>query len=309
MTLPGLDFHTLDVFTTQRHGGNPLAVVLGADGLPTAQMQRIAREFNLSETVFVQTPTRSDCLAKLRIFTPGKELPFAGHPTVGTACLLAELGLAPTGEDLRFVFEEAVGPVPMRVLRRAGEPPFAQLSVAKLAEYGPPAPPVEALAHAFGLDRDAILGSGADAGPGPRAVSCGVPFLLVPLRAPELLAGIELDAARLQRTLAPPPFSNWATEVFVYAPAYEQDWQARMFAPGLGITEDPATGSAAAALAGALATEAATRDGTLRWQLAQGVEMGRPSLLHLEADKRDGALVAVRVGGHSVRVSEGRLYR
>ena len=305
MTISGLRFHTLDVFTTVRHGGNPLAVVLEADGLETREMQRIAREFNLSETVFVQKPVLPDALVKLRIFTPSKELPFAGHPTIGTACLLAELGIAPAGAETRFVFEENVGPVPMRVLRNDAAPAFAQLSVAKLPEYGPPSPPVEVLARMLGLEPDAIL---AEA-PGPRIVSCGVPFLLVPLRTPEQLAGIEVDSALVLATLRRAPFNGSIIGVFAYAPGYEHDWQARMFAPEQGITEDPATGSAAAAFGGALAVEAAPRDGTLRWQLAQGVEMGRPSLLLIEADKRAGAVTAVRVGGHAVRVSEGLLYR
>ncbi|GAC1629251.1 MAG: PhzF family phenazine biosynthesis protein [Nevskia sp.] len=304
MTLSGLRFHTLDVFTTQRHGGNPLAVVLEADNLDPREMQCIAREFNLSETVFVQQATQPGALVKLRIFTPSQELPFAGHPTIGTACLLAGLGLAPAGEEVRFVFEENVGPVPMRVTRRAGEPPFAQLAVARLPEYGPPAPPAALLARILGLDVDAI----PEAGPGPRIVSCGLPFLLVPLRAPELLAGIEVDNSLLVATLRAAPFNGSVVGVFAYARAYEHDWQARMFAPAQGIVEDPATGSAAAAFGGALAAEAALHEGSLRWQLAQGLEMGRPSLLLIEADKRDGAVTAVRVGGHAVRVSEGLLY-
>lgn len=305
-TMADLPFHTLDVFTTRRHGGNPLAVVLGAEGLNTAEMQRIAREFNLSETTFVSKAEAPGTDFRVRIFTPAAELPFAGHPTVGTACLLAELGLAPAGEDVRFVLGENVGPVPVRVQRRPGEPAFAELSVAQLPQYGAAAPDVAVLARVLGLDAFAF----ATDGPGPRVVSCGVPFLLVPLRAPEQLAGIELDTVLLRQTLhglaaGGPPLVG----LFVYAAAYEQDWQARMFAPEFGVVEDPATGSAAAAFAGALACEHARADGTLRWQLAQGVEMGRPSLLHLEADKRDGAVVAVRVGGHAVRVSEGRLYR
>jgi trans-2,3-dihydro-3-hydroxyanthranilate isomerase len=306
MTAP-LQFYTLDVFTETRFGGNPLAVVLGADDLPTGEMQRIAREFNLSETVFVESPGSDPTQFTLRIFTPTQELPFAGHPTVGTACLLAELGLAPQGSEVSFVLQEKVGPVPVRVQRAAQRAPFAQLSVAKLPEYGPPPPSRRILAGLLGLDVDDLLES-----PGPRAVSCGVPFLLVPLRAPETLAGIEIDTAGWRAAFTAAPYCNWATQLFVYARSHlggDSDWQARMFAPELGVIEDPATGSAAAALAGALATESEVRDGPLSWALAQGVEMGRPSRLLLEADKRDGGVTAVRVGGHAVRVSSGMLLR
>jgi trans-2,3-dihydro-3-hydroxyanthranilate isomerase len=310
MTAPlpkALVFHTLDVFTETRFGGNPLAVVLDADGLKTGEMQRIAREFNLSETVFVEPPGSDPTQFTVRIFTPTHELPFAGHPTVGTACLLAELGLAPQGEDVRFVLNEAVGPVPVRVRRLSGQPPFGQLSVAKLPEYGPAAPSRDVLASLLGLKRDDLLES-----PGPRAVSCGVPFVLVPVRAPEILAGIEIDTARWRAAFAAPPLSGWSAQVLVYAHSHlatDSDWQARMFAPELGVIEDPATGSAAVALAGALATESEVRDGQLGWVLAQGLEMGRPSRLLLEADKQSGAVTAVRVGGHAVRVSSGTLLR
>lgn len=305
MTMSRLRFHTLDVFTTVRYGGNPLAVVLEADGLNPGQMQRIAREFNLSETVFVLKPTRDDTLAKLRIFTPGKEMPFAGHPTVGTACLLADLGLAPAGDAVNFVFEENVGLVPIHVQRTTGAPTFAQLTAAQAPSYGPEAPPPAVLARLLGIAEKDIV----TVGDRPRTASCGVPFLLVPVRAPEVLAGIQLDIALLHNALTAAPLNGWATEVYVYARAYEQDWQARMFAPDLGIFEDPATGSAAAALAGALALEAETQNGRLHWTLAQGMEMGRPSYLDLQAEKQAGTVTAVRVGGHAVPVSEGILYR
>lgn len=302
-----LPFHTLDVFTEDRHGGNPLAVVLEAEFLSTGEMQRIAREFNLSETVFVPPTAPGSARIPVRIFTPTHEMPFAGHPTLGTACLLAELGLAPAGDDVRFILQEQVGDVPVRVQRGAGQAPYAQLSVAKLPEYGPSAPSRESLARVLGLDADDLLEA-----PGPRGVSCGVRFLLVPVKSPETLAGISVDTARWSETFAAAPFAGWCREVLVYARSHlvgESDFQARMFAPGLGVMEDPATGSAAAALAGALATEAEVRDGSLSWVLAQGLEMGRPSRLLLEADKAGGVVTAVRVGGHAVRVSSGTLLR
>lgn len=292
-----LRFHTLDVFTTEPFGGNPLAVVFGGDKLSTGQMQRIAREFNLSETVFVLSPTRKEALHRVRIFTPARELPFAGHPTIGSAALLAELGLAPKGADASFVLEEGVGLVPVRVRRVPGEPIYAELTLAQLPEYGA-TPDVPTLARVLGLEAEDLQSAGET----PRAVSCGLPFVLVPLKAPELLAAVDFDAAAARTLLG----GAWARQLYVYARGYEGELRARMFAPELGIAEDPATGSAAAALAGALGHEA-SGDGTLEWVIHQGVEMGRPSLLHVSAERSGGQLHAVRVGGHSVLMSDGNL--
>lgn len=290
-----LDFHTLDVFTETRYGGNPLAVVLAADGLNTRQMQTIAREFNLSETVFVLPPTLAGADFKVRIFTPQVEMPFAGHPTVGTACLLAELGLAPQGDDVRFMLEENVGLVPVRVRREAGRAPYGELTTAVLPERGPTPPSNGVLATMLGLEA-------ADIGE-PAFVSCGYPYLLVPLRAPELLAAIALDLPTWREHLS----QAWAHHLYVYARGYEGELKARMFAPGSGVIEDPATGSAAVALAGRLALESTLADGTLRAVIHQGLEIGRLSVLHIEADRVAGAVTAVRVGGHSVAVLSGTL--
>ncbi len=294
-----LQFHTLDVFTEQRYGGNPLAVVLAADGLNTRQMQTIAREFNLSETVFVQKPTARGADFKVRIFTPQIEMPFAGHPTVGTACLLAELGLAPQGDDVRFVLEENVGLVPVRVRREAGRAPYGELTTAVLPQRGPDAPSAAALAKMLGLEEQDI----GYAGEAAALVSCGVPYVLVPLRSPELMAGISFDLPCWRQHLA----GGWAHQVYVYARGYEGELRARMFAPGAGVQEDPATGSAAVALAGRLAMDAPEADGRLIWTIHQGLEMNRPSVLQIEADKQAGAVIAVRVGGHAVTVLSGTL--
>ena len=294
-----LAFHTLDVFTEQAYAGNPLAVVLDADALGTAQMQRIASEFNLSETVFVCAPRTPGALATARIFTPARELPFAGHPTVGIACLLAELGLVPAGAP-RLVLDEGVGAVAVELRREAGKPWFAQLTTAVAPETRPwDGDPAE-LAAVLGLEADALH----LAGERPRQASCGNPFLLVPLRQPELLSSIAFDVQRGRALLA----GQWGHAYYVYARGYEGELRARMFAPDLGVAEDPATGSAAVALAGALALEAPEPDADLRWTLHQGVEMGRPSQLYAEASKRGGRVVAVRVGGYAVRVTEGRMH-
>jgi trans-2,3-dihydro-3-hydroxyanthranilate isomerase len=295
-----LRYYTLDVFTRQRFGGNGLAVVLEADGLAQGLMQKIAREFNLSETVFIQRPTRDGALVRARIFTPEQELPFAGHPTVGTACLLAELGIAPAGDDVSFLLDEGIGPVPVRVRREADGAIYGELSVAQLPQFGPPPPDRAVLAALLGLE-PADIGYRDEA---PRAVSCGLAFILIPLRVPELLAGVSIDTAAFRRTFS----GAWASQVLLYARGYEGELRVRMFAPLLGVSEDPATGSAAAALAGRLADEHSRDEGRLQWTIHQGLEMGRPSVLYAEADKRANKVSAVRVGGHCVRVSEGVLH-
>lgn len=298
-----LKFHTLDVFTETVFGGNPLAVVLDADALDTRRMQLIAREFNLSETVFLQKATQAGALVCARIFTPAKELPFAGHPTVGTACLLTDLGRVPGGAEVSFVLEEGVGPVPVTVRRQQGRPMFGELSVAKLPEFGPPVPAPAELAGILGLRTEDLDVPGDR----PRAVSCGLPFVLVPVRSREVLGRIELDVALWKKALA----GAWAHQILVYSRDPERpdaQIRARMFAPGAGVPEDPATGSAAVALAGALATESPQRDGPLAWLIEQGIEMGRPSYLHARAQKSGGTVTAVHVGGHALRVTQGVLH-
>ena len=294
-------FFTADVFTDRVFGGNPLAVLPEAEGLDTRRMQLVAREFNLSETAFVLPPGDPAHTRRVRIFTPAAELPFAGHPTVGTAFVLAAIGAVPlTGEETRVVFEEGVGPVPVTVRAAGGRPAFAQLSVAKLPEFGPEPPAPAAVADALSLD----VADLADGGAGVQAVSCGVPILFVPVPDRGALRRARVNRAAWERVLAP----SWAPQVFVFTPDAERpgsDLRARVFAPMLGVEEDPATGAAAAALGGYLGVRADGGDGTLRWVVEQGFEMGRPSILEVEADRRGGAVTAVRVGGASVMVGEG----
>lgn len=296
-------FYTADVFTDRIFGGNPLAVFPNAAGLSTEQMQRVTREFNLSETVFVLPPETTSGTRRLRIFTPAKELPFAGHPTVGTAYVLAAIGEIPlTGETTEIVFEEGVGPVPVTLVATAGTVNFSQLAAAKLPEFGPEPPPLESIAAMLSLEPAEVR---ADVF-APQAVSCGLPFLFVPLRDRATLAKASLNFAQWQATLA----NYWATEIYLFAATPELpevDFRARMFAPAIGIAEDPATGSAATAFAGYLGSREAQETGCLQWCVEQGVEMGRPSLLQVEADKQAGEIVAIRVGGQSVLVSQGEM--
>ncbi len=295
-------YYLMDVFTDRMFGGNPLAVVPESPNLASETMQSIARELNLSETVFV-FPAEQGGLKKVRIFTPRSELPFAGHPTVGTAILLGELGLAPQPEgECRIVLEEGVGPVPVALKMKQGRPEFAQLTAAQRPELRPTSLARERIAAMLSLET-------TDLHPGPLepiAASCGVPFFFVPLKDRAALARATLNISAWQMDLA----GSWAEHVHVYAMEAElpgSDLRARMFSPAAGIAEDPATGGAAVALAGYLAKQRPESSGTFRWTMEQGFEMGRPSLLYLEADKRNDEVTAVRVGGRAIVIGEGTL--
>lgn len=294
---------TADVFTDRRFGGNQLAVFPDATAIAPELMPTIAREFNYSETTFVLPPDDPSHTAKVRIFTPGGELQFAGHPTIGTAHTLAVVGkIRLTGPETRIVLEEGVGPVPVVIRATNGRPEFAQLSAAKLPEVGPPPPSRETLAEMLSLAPRDVL----DGATPPESVSCGTPFLFVPLKDRAAVARSRIRSDVWERALG-----DYVTrEVFVFAMDAEQPGhhvRARMYAPGLNVPEDPATGSACVALGGYLASRDPRRDGTLLWIVEQGFEMGRPSILEVEADKKDGRTTAARVGGKTVMVCEGEI--
>jgi trans-2,3-dihydro-3-hydroxyanthranilate isomerase len=296
-------YYTADVFTDRPFGGNQLAVFPDARGIDSVRMQEIAREFNFSETTFVLPPDNPRHTRRVRIFTPGTELPFAGHPTVGTAHVLTAIGDIPlAGETTSIVFEEGVGPVPVTVRSNGRRPVFAQLSVAKLPEIGPPPPPAARLAAMLSLDVSDLAGPDMP----PEAVSCGLPYLLIPVASRDAVARSRLRADQWEETLR----AYWTDDIFVFALDPEldgSDVHARMFAPGAGVPEDPATGSACVALGGYLALRHPRHDGTLRWVVEQGFEMGRPSIMEVEVDKRGGAVTGVRVGGSTVLVCEGQM--
>ncbi|WP_114966731.1 PhzF family phenazine biosynthesis protein [Alkalilacustris brevis] len=295
-----LEFHTLDVFTDEPYSGNPLAVVLGADALTDAQMQAIAREFNLSETVFVMAPARPEHTARLRIFLPRAEIPFAGHPTIGAAVLLSGL-LDGAGEAHRqLVLELEAGLVPVRVSRQAGRV-RAELTAPVLPHAVPvPAPSAAAVAPALGLG-EGDMGCGPHLAPalwqgGPR-------FLFVPLR----------DTAALGR--ARPSEPRWSSimaqagtdSAWLYTRVGAGAYRARMFSPGSGVAEDPGTGSACAILAVELQAAGLLENGITRLTVTQGVEMGRPSQIAVSIKCDDGALRSVRIAGGAAPVSEGRI--
>jgi trans-2,3-dihydro-3-hydroxyanthranilate isomerase len=293
-------YHTCDVFTEQRFGGNPLAVLPEAAGLSSEQMQRIAREFNYSETTFVLPPEDPAHTRKVRIFTPGTEIPFAGHPNVGTAFVLAAIGALPGGgERLRVVFEEAAGLVPITIRYRDGQPVHCELTAPQALTLGA-MPPVEAVAASLGLSPDTVVTSTHP----PRVASAGLPFLLVELRDRTALAEARVrhdEHAVVMHLCGGEGLHLYTRDTGVPG----VDLRARMYAPLHGVAEDPATGSANVALAGLLAACAPEADGSFAWRIAQGLEMGRPSLLEASAAKRGGAVETVRIGGSSVLVCDG----
>ncbi len=297
-----LAFHTLDVFTNVRFGGNPLAVVLDAQGLTSAQMQVVAGEFNLSETVFVLPPENPAHSAKIRIFTPKRELPFAGHPTVGTAALLATLrgGLAGGAQgDALVVLEEVIGTVRAAVKYKAGEAIYAEFGVPKLPEaVGEPAP-IDRIAAALGLAPNEIGLENHK----PTRYTAGVPYAMVPVRDLEVIGRAGLVPAHWTEAF------GTGGGVFVYCRQTHytsSQFHARMFMPDIG--EDPATGSAAAAFAGVLQRFDLPSGGTHSCRIEQGYEMGRPSEIRLEVSIENSQLRGVRIGGYAIPVSKGTLF-
>lgn len=296
-----LPFWTLDVFAERRFAGNPLAVVGEAGALTTAAMQAVAAEFNLSETVFVTRLDEAAGRATIRIFTPRRELPFAGHPTIGTAILLASQGLGRVSEGRRrLVLDELAGPVPVEVAEGGAGAGHATFVVPGTASVGAPLDPA-LVAPVLGLDPADL------AGLAPRRAGHGVDFLMVELAGLAALGRARLGAVAMW----PAALRSAGLENGVYLFTRATDdgsIRARMFAPFFGIPEDPATGAAAAALAGLLATTALPADLDGSWRIVQGVEMGRPSTIDVTATRRAGRLEQVTVAGSAVPVSEGRLY-
>jgi trans-2,3-dihydro-3-hydroxyanthranilate isomerase len=299
-----LHFHTLDVFTSTKFCGNPLAVVLGADHLSTEQMQTITREFNLSETTFVMSPENLANTAKVRIFYPGGEMPFAGHPTLGTAALLAELKNKPgCNFETKITLELKAGLTPVKITRIADRISGIFTAPVVPAHVEGLLPTISQAAKAIGLREDEI---GFD-GHGLANIVGGPRFFYIPVKTLDALARSKVCEPMWTEMLAP---LGHLQAAYIYTRGGSSsaiDFRARMYDPSGGIAEDPATGSATALLAAQLLTAANLSDGTHRWQLEQGYEMGRPSDLLLEADVAQNKLNAVRVGGSAVRMMTGIL--
>lgn len=286
-----LDFETWDVFTKQRFAGNPLAVVFDADGLDADAMQAITREFDYSESVFVLAPDAPGVDARIRIFTPGGELPFAGHPTVGAACAIARR----RGLRESMTLDLAAGRFPVRLGDGSvAWAEFANPNLPRVQSEGPDAALVErALGLADGsLDRTDQR---------PRRAGAGIDFIYA-RAALDSVRSARLDAAAWEAI----PIAD-TCGVLLYAPAGDDRWHVRMFAPHIGVPEDPATGSAAAGLPAQLLAAGLLGDGRHRLEVTQGVEMGRPSRIEVTVEVDHGAFRSLIVGGAAVPVMRGRI--
>jgi trans-2,3-dihydro-3-hydroxyanthranilate isomerase len=294
----GIRFLTCDVFTDRRFGGNQLAVIPDASTLSDAQMQQIAREFNFSESTFV-LPSTTGCTRRVRIFTPAAEIPFAGHPNVGTAFVLAAIGeLGEIGETITVTFEEKAGTVPV-VIQRNEKGFRCVLSAPKPLSVGDALDPAMVAAAISVPPADIVTTTHP-----PQVASVGLPFVFAEVRDRGVLkrARLNMNGFDALKAVGVHP------DVLFYARSGDEfDIRARMFAPFDGVMEDPATGSANCALGALLAGYDTKKDGTISYRIAQGVEMGRPSTLLAEADKKAGNVIAARIGGDSVLVSEGTI--
>lgn len=292
-----LDFATYDVFTTQAYKGNPLAIVEGADGLSTAQMQIIAREFNLSETIFVMPPASPENTASVRIFFPTAEIPFAGHPTIGCAIHLAKRSEGPGDFVANLVLEEVAGDVPVRVTRTAGviraefQAPVLPHAHTGEVNQNALAPALDLTAEDIGFDRHV-----------PSVLAGGPAFLYVPVASREALR----RARPLEPFWSQVMSASHVDSAYLYCRS-SQGFEARMFAPTAGIPEDPATGSASAILAAQLSQAGELKGEETAVHLRQGEDMGRPSEIALRVIQKNGAVSAVYVSGSAVQITSGTL--
>lgn len=285
-----------DVFTDTRFGGNQLAVLPEATGLSDRQMQQIAREFNFPESTFV-FPPEAGHTRKVRIFTPATEMPFAGHPNVGTAFVLATAGeLGPVEDSTAITFEEKAGLVPITIQKQDGRI-RCELKAPQRLSLGK-AVSAEMLAEAVSLDAGDIVTRTHP----PQVASVGLPFLIAEIKDRDALKRARAHAPGLEAIQA----QGITPDVHLYIHSGDEfDIRARMFAPFDGVPEDPATGSANCALAELLTTHKPEQDGRFQWRIAQGVELGRPSILAARTEKRNGEVVGTWIGGDCVLVSEG----
>ena len=295
-----LKYYLIDVFTNEMFGGNQLAVFPNGSEVPVELMQRLARELNLSETTYVLPPKNNSNDAWVRIFTPGAELPMAGHPTVGTAHVLAQHGhISKEGTEWEIVFEEGVGDIPVNIKLENGSPKMITMTQ-PLPEFGPELSDRELVAKAISLEEGDL-----DPDYPVEIVSCGVPFALIPIRD---LATIRRAILRLD--VWDEHFRGKPGEMLMlFTPEVENTGStlhSRMFAPSVGIIEDPATGAASGPL-GSYAAKHGIVSGTgLNHVISeQGIELGRPSFIHIGIEEKDGEISSVKVGGECVPTGEG----
>ena len=292
-------FYTCDVFTDVRFGGNQLAVLPDASGLSKEQMQQIAREFNFAETSFV-FPAEAGHTRKVRIFTPVREVPFAGHPNVGTAFVLASCGkLGEIKSSHEIIFEEEAGLVSIAIQASNGKVTSCELTAPQTLSLGKTVS-LEMVANAVSVDVKEIITTTHE----PQLASVGLPFIMVELKDRSVLERSRINMSGFEALDA----QGVMPDIHLYTKATDGfDLRTRMFAPLDGVPEDPATGSANCALGGFLAHYDPKASGDFTWRIAQGVEMGRPSTLVARVEKRNGAIQTTRIGGPSVLVSEGEL--
>ena len=294
-----LSFLQYDVFTDEALAGNQLAVFLDGRGLSTERMQAIAREMNFSESTFILPPEAAGTDVRMRIFTPGNELPMAGHPTIGSTFALAHTGAILTGQS-RFVFGLGVGPVPVDLEWEGTDLRFAWMRQLKPV-FGPAVDAREAVAAAIGL-------GAADVAPDLpiQQVTTGLPFLFVPLRGRDAVDRASCDVSAFRRLKSSHGIDLGIFLFAVLPPGSSETAYSRMFAPGFGMVEDPATGSASGALGCYLVRHGLVAgDAWYRMVSLQGVTMGRPSRIHIAIDSRGDEIVSVKVGGSSVLVARG----
>lgn len=299
-----LDFHILDVFTDRAFGGNPLAVVFDADGLSVSDMQSIAREFNLSETVFLLKAKSPGHTGRVRIFTPAREIPFAGHPTLGTAILLAELRSPQVNgeQDAIIALEIEGGNVRVGVRRRAEAVAYGEFDAPKSTASLQQISELDDIAAALGLIPTELTFENHK----PTVLKGATTFGYVPISNLDAMAKVQVSPAHWSRAFTEPGIDG----VYLYTRQCvrrDSAFHARMLAPDLGVAEDPATGSAAAGFAQVVHAYDGLTDGTHRRTIEQGIEMGRPSTILLTMSVQRGKLESVRIGGHAVRVAEGKL--
>jgi trans-2,3-dihydro-3-hydroxyanthranilate isomerase len=292
----------LDVFTGRRFEGNQLAVFPEPQGLTTEQMQCIAKEMAFSESTFIFPPERGGDV-RMRIFTPGSELPMAGHPTIGSTFALALEGTIQRGRE-QFVFELGVGPTPVSLEWDEKGLSFAWMTQ-PLPTFGPVVSDRDAFAAAIGLSARELL-----QGLPVQRVSCGVPFLFVPLATRAAVDAVEIDRKALARSTGSADLVD--LPVFFFTPERAgtgtETVYSRMLAPGFGIAEDPATGAASGPLGSYLLHhKLVTRDAARSMLSLQGAAMGRPSRVHISIDSDEDRITRVRVGGVSVLVGRGEL--
>ena len=292
-------FYTCDVFTPKRFGGNPLAVLPEAAGLSGQQMQQVAAEFNYSETTFV-LPAERGHTNRVRIFTPAREVPFAGHPNIGTAFVLASTGAIDlSGPQTTITFEEDAGLVAVTISWQNNGLLRCELQAPQPLTLGPVVMP-EMAAAALSLDVKEIR---LETHP-PQVAGVGLPFLVVELSGPEALAEACFNTKVMESFLQ----SGIAPDILLYIRDDGGfDIRCRMFAPLDGVPEDPATGSANCALAALLGHYDPANSGDFNWRIGQGVEMGRPSTLEARVSKNEGKVIATYIGGDCIMVSEGAI--